>query len=320
MKPDIPKKTLSSDPIFILGISQRSGTNFLSNLIRQHPQCGAPATIWEDCFTCYSDLLLEYTQTVFSKWKWKSGSANKALEVQLNHALGSSLINFLSSEIQAERLVTKTPDVTNVSHHFDLFPNSFLIILIRDGRAVVESRVKTFNESYQTAMWKWSTAADLVLEFDKIGKNNNGRYLIVKYEDLWNDVEYELRKIFDFCRLDPNQYDFNSAKNQPIRGSSVYYGEKHSDVHWQPVKKTNDFDPTERWSHWSRSLHEQFITISGKNLHKLGYEPKHFKQNSFYWILFRLTLNLHVRIFYPIMTIRHRIKKNIRCYMEKCIH
>ena len=40
---------LTEEPIFILGISQRSGTNFVSDLLALHPDCDA-TLIPEDRF------------------------------------------------------------------------------------------------------------------------------------------------------------------------------------------------------------------------------------------------------------------------------
>jgi len=282
----------SGGPIFILGISQRSGTNFLSNLIRKHPACGAPKTIWEDYLVSYSDFLKLYTDSVYKRWKWRSGRADPSFEVALRKSIGDGMIQFLSSGIQGERLVTKTPEVRQIDNFFDFFPDARLLILVRDGRAVVESRVKTFGESYQAAMQKWSLAADTIRRFQETHSGRPEDYLIVKYEDLWSDVERELRRIFDFCELPADVYDFDEAANLPIRGSSVHHGEQRSDIHWEPVKKTNDFDPTERWSHWGRSLHEQFNAIAGDRMAGLDYEIKRFVDNRFRWKLLGTVLNL----------------------------
>ena len=283
----------SKSPIFVLGISQRSGTNFLADLLRKHPDCGSPSTIWEDFLVCYSDLIVKYTESVFKRWTWKSGAVDKSLEAKLSHYIGDGLINFLSSETASKRLVTKTPDVHNIGHLFKLFPQANLLILVRDGRAVVESRVKTFDESYVSAMQKWADAASTVLQFDQEIKNTNYKYLIVKYEDLWNDVNSELRKIFTFLNLDVKVYNFDKAINLPVRGSSVFHGKNQENIHWEPVTKTSDFDPTKRWKHWNRMLHERFNFIAGEYLEQFGYKLKKYDTNQYFWdVLVRM---LYVR-------------------------
>jgi len=177
-----------------------------------------------------------------------------------------------------------------------------LLILVRDGRAVVESRVKTFDESYVSAMQKWAAAASTVLQFDRKIKNTKHKYLIVKYEDLWNDLDSELRKIFTFLDLDSKIYNFDKAINLPVRGSSVFHGKKQENIHWEPVKKTVDFDPTKHWKHWNRILHEQFNFIAGKYLEQLGYEQKKYSTNHHFW-------DILVRILYVRIKLNHMVKR-----------
>ena len=60
---------MKADPIFILGIMPRSGTNYLWDLLRVHPAC-APARepIREDFFIEESDDLLAFTRHVAERW------------------------------------------------------------------------------------------------------------------------------------------------------------------------------------------------------------------------------------------------------------
>lgn len=58
-----------SDPIFIHGILPRSGTNFLWDLLRLHPDC-APARVPvdEDWFLAHSDHLVHFVDDVGAAW------------------------------------------------------------------------------------------------------------------------------------------------------------------------------------------------------------------------------------------------------------
>jgi hypothetical protein len=239
-----------------LGISGRSGSNFLSDLLGKHPDCFISASIWEDYLLYYSDLLLNYTRSVSKRWSWRGITPDKSFKAKLSRSLGDGLIHFLSSENTKKRIVTKTPTVHNLDHFFKVFLQTHLLILVRDGLAVVESRVKTFGESYGTAMRTWSKAADMIRHFQQLEQANKDKYLIVRYEDLWQDVDTELPRPFNFCDLDAEVYDFDEAANLPVRGSSVFHGEHNADINWEPVKKTTDFDPTARWKDWNRFLRE----------------------------------------------------------------
>jgi hypothetical protein len=278
-------------PIFILGISQRSGTNFLFDLLRLHPDCGAPSTNWEDFLVDKSDLLIRYVSSVYSGWRRRG--TGQEVEALLYEQLGNGLISVLASRIKEKRVVTKTPSVRNLGHFFKLFPRAYLLILARDGHSVVESRVRTFGESYETAMRKWAEGADTILRFRQSADGSNGRYLIVRYEDLWNEPEKELRRIFTFLGLDSDKYDFNAAVNIPVRGSSVFHREEKKKIHWTPVEKTPDFDPLSRANQWSRSTHERFDWIAGQKLVALGYGEKKFgKDQELLWVVWNKALDV----------------------------
>ena len=62
---------ICDEPIFILGISQRSGTNFLSDLLALHPDCDA-TLIPEDFFVAHADLLIKFANSLDRIWQhWK---------------------------------------------------------------------------------------------------------------------------------------------------------------------------------------------------------------------------------------------------------
>jgi Sulfotransferase family len=280
----------STDPIFILGISQRSGTNFLFDLLRLHPDCGAPSIKWEDFLLHKSDWLVKYLDSVYKGWRrW---GADKDLEDSLYEQLGNGLISVLASRIKERRLVTKTPSVRNLSHFFKLFPRAYLLILVRDGRAVVESTVRTFGDSYESAMRRWAEGADTILRFREGADGLDDRYLIVRYEDLWNEPDQELRKIFAVVGLDADKYDFNAAINLPVRGSSTFHGKEEQRYHWKPVEKTVDFDPLGRANHWSRFTHERFDWIAGEKLASFGYVKRRHKERALFWTAWNRILDL----------------------------
>jgi hypothetical protein len=189
------------------------------------------------------------------------------------------------------------PGVRNLEYFFKLFPHAHLLILVRDGRAVVESavRMKRSKSSlvhYETAMRSWARGAKTIRRFDQTYKNSDCRYLIVKYEDLWGDVEGELQRIFTFLNLDATIYDFNAARNLAVSGSSVFRGGEER-VQWKrPVEKTADFKPMERWGHWNQHLHERYNWIAGELPAQFGYEVKEYKAKRFLWTIWNLVLDM----------------------------
>jgi protein-tyrosine sulfotransferase len=269
--------SLSAGPIFIAGISTRSGTNFLYDLLRLHPDCGGPATNWEDSSLSKAEHLVRYVEVVTGGWR--RHGADPRVEDRLYEHLGNGIVSVLASQVKDKRLVTKGPFVRNLDYFFKLFPRAYLLILVRDGRAVVESRVKTFGESYETAMRYWANAADTILRFNQVARGSHVNYLVVKYEDLFNDPKHEITRILSFLGLEQEEYDFDAAINLPVRGSSVFRGTRPKEYHWDPVEKTPDFNPVGRWNKWSRSNHERFNWIAGQQLVALGYEKKQIAED-----------------------------------------
>jgi Sulfotransferase family len=307
MRDDFNRTDLT--PIFILGMSQRTGTNFLGELLRLHPRCTSPV-VWEDFLAAYSDLLVSYAAQVSSNWNPEWGiDRNHGRDLICRH-LGEGLISFLQSQRvitpvdpasgpsstvvsvkeMGKRVVTKTPSVRSLQYFFKIFPQAQLLILVRDGRAVVESAVKSFNRNYEEEMRRWAVSAHTILQFRQSVDHCDRPYMLVRYEDLWMHREQELRRIFSFLDLDVESYDFAAADKVPIRGSSTLV-EQGIKVDWVPVENSPSFNPMQRWAHWDRRLHERFNWITGDYLGRFGYEKKIYPGNGSFWKLWNMALD-----------------------------
>lgn len=291
-----PVPACRTDPIFILGIVKRSGTNFLYNLLLLHPDCCAPAPIWEDYLVHYADLLVPYTNTLFSRWNRDSRGIDARLEDLLFESMGNGILSLLTLLAGEKRLVTKTPSAHNLEYFFKLFPRARLIIILRDGRSLAESSAVSFGGSYDIAMRKWVEAARTILRFDQANRNSPFKYLIVRYEDLNANLEQELRKIFKFLDLNPDTYDFDAAVNLPVRGSSELRRGGERVMHWDPMPKTANFNPVERWSKWGRALHERFNWLAGEHQKQLGYEVKQYTGYRWLWAVWNRMMDIKLAI------------------------
>ncbi|QDG51712.1 sulfotransferase [Persicimonas caeni] len=259
-------------PIFILGITPRSGTAFLGRLLSQHPSCTSNHGIPEPYFVYGADHLVSFVELLSELWGRHASDEKRA---DLLRSLGDGLVQFLQRRCGApdKRVIVKTPTVHNVELFFELFPDAQLVILVRDGRAVTESSVKSFQIRYEKAIRRWRRAADTILEFVEESDVNDNQWIVVRYEDLVGDLERECHRIFDFLDLDPQVYDFEAAQRSPVMGSSEARGGADQ-VHWKPVEKSADFDPLQRFAHWSPHRHRRFNWIAGKQLEAFGYERK----------------------------------------------
>jgi hypothetical protein len=272
MTESLPVELQGADPIFILGIMPRSGTNYLWDLVCLHPHCGqARSPIREDFFLEASDHLLAYTKEVREWWDPMWGSLDEGLMEVFHESLGEGLVSFLWVDRQ-RRLVTKSPSVRHIDRFFKFFPRARLLVLVRDGRSVVQSSMATFGWDFDRAARQWAAAADEIRRFELSGRSLASRWMLVRYEDLLNDLEGSLSRVFRFLELDEKVFDLEAASSLPVRGSSFFLGLGHDSIHWEPVEKDADFDPRERWRSWSPRLHERFEWIAGRQLRYLGYE------------------------------------------------
>jgi hypothetical protein len=295
--------------VFIVGITMRSGTNYLNNLLLRHPQCEYPGIVWEDYFLAHADLLRSYADSVYKHWKpaWKEKLADSMGKDPVMRTLGEGL-TFLFKEQYRRRaredsadrtdsliFVTATPSVRNLDCFFDLFPGANLLIIIRDGRSVVESGVKSFDWDYEHAMINWAQAARKILQFDHKMRDQEKRYLVVRYEDLFLHTREKMTEVLKFLNLDIDRYDFAAAENLPVMGSCELRDSEGA-VHWQARKKDEHFDPLERWRHWGSSLHLRFDWIAGDYSEELGYSRKEGTDPKFIWRIWNRVLDFLLQL------------------------
>jgi Sulfotransferase family len=258
-------------PIFISGIMPRSGTNHLMDLVCLHPYV-APARrpVMEDFFLEHSDHLLTFASEVRGSWDPIWGEFPPDIEADLLRSLGEGLTSFLWKD-RSRRLVTKSPSVKNIARFHLLFPRGKLLILIRDGRSIVQSCLDTFGWDFDTAAHRYSEAAGELLAFLASGEKSSGR-LVVRYEELVMDMRTTMTRVLDFLELPADKFDFSAAETLPVRGSSVHLGPGRADVHWEPVSKDESFRPLERWESWNDANLARFAWIAGRESRALGYE------------------------------------------------
>jgi protein-tyrosine sulfotransferase len=269
------------DPIFIQGILPRSGTNFLWQLLLLHPDC-APAVepVHEDLFLDHSEHLVAFARAVRGAWDPGWGDFGADLPARLQAALGEGLVSFLWAD-RTRRLVTKSPSVRHLKRFFDFFPTAHLVILIRDGRSVAQSCMDTFGWTFERAVREWANAAIEIDQFRHANAHRASRWRLVRYEDLLDNLDVEVPSLLQFAGLDAARYDFDAARNLPIRGSSVFFGPGRSAVHWDPVEKNRGFAPKERWRSWSPHRLERFEWLAGDQLRAFGYATRPAARRAF---------------------------------------
>jgi len=274
-------------PIFILGIVQRSGTNYLNNLLLKHPDVRSPGIVWEDFYLAPADHLNAYAASLQPSWNthW-TAQLQTALgpDAVLRH-LGDGLIRLMESQYRhcveigkqappsgkPVSLVTATPNTRNLDQFFRLFPDAAPVLIVRDGRAVVESGVRSFGWDYEEAMRMWVGSGQRILDFCQ-RPEHVGRFLLTRYETLYLEPKNEMRRILDFLQLDSGRFDFDVCDTLGVMGSSDLKQGEAASLHWKYVDKPKDFNPLARASHWPESMRQRFLYIAGPTMAALGYE------------------------------------------------
>jgi hypothetical protein len=262
-----------TSPVFILGMMQRCGSNYLSEILLVHPSFGLPSILEEDYVLEHSHLLLEYVDKTYIRWRglpWikDPGECRKLLL----RRLGDGLLGLLTSQIAKDkRLLAKTPAAYNVEKLLDLFPEAKLLLLIRDGRDVVESAARKWpTEPHEFWVKQWAEGARSVLNFmEGSGRALKGKsWELVRYEELLERPQVVVTSLLRFVGIDPGRFDWDRMNRLPIFGSSQYPDEMGAG---RVVEKASDFKPLGRWSDWSWSRKRTFKKLAGNEMVRLGY-------------------------------------------------
>ncbi|MCF6171938.1 MAG: sulfotransferase [Bacteroidales bacterium] len=289
------------NPVFIVGISGRSGTNYLFRLLLNHPDCAVSNLGAEDFIIYGLDKLTDYTDKISLRWKkdWNYTPAKKSM---LKKSLGDGITDFLRKDKNNKCLISKTPSTLNIDKFFDFFTDARLIILVRDGKNVVESGVKSKFWNYETGFHIWNESAKRILKLLEKETAVRDKILLIKYEDLVSSLDKELAKVFAFCHLSFDKYDFRKTENIQVFGSSLSGAENKKFV-WKVDKQKKHFDPLLRTQKWNRFLYYRYNRKCGENAVKLGYELKNPGKGIMYYLT-----NLLWDIGYFYVKIKYAIK------------
>ena len=261
-------------PIFVVGVTQRSGTNHLHELLRLHPDVAAPRRIREDYLTVGTAEVADGVRAIAGRYvpEW---IARHEAEAQLLGRVGGALVGWLADDAgltpdDPRRLLTKTPGAHGVRGLADLVPDACLVLLVRDGRDVTASGMRGLG-------WRWTEGVDTWLAGAREFLRLTGRPLplgvrvrTVRYEDVVADPVDEVTRLLAWLDLDPTRWDADAARTLPVIGSSFHTGGA-DEVHWRPLERPDGFDPRGRADDWPDELHARFVLRAGTELRAFGY-------------------------------------------------
>lgn len=265
--------------VYLVAPLQRSGHNYVSNLLLKHEQIKFPAGTnlpGEQNIVQHAEHLIWYaSKTVAGQKGWESKTQElvKLQSAIFLRTVGYSLIEFYSKfiPVQAKYLLLKDPATIGIENFSSVFPEAKLICLLRDGRDVVQSYIKTWKGfDFELACKMWRDGTERMLNLPQ--EDNGKRYLLISYEKVFAAPADEMKKVLAFLNLSESEYAFDKIDELPIFGSSTNSVNEKGEVDWSITNNKKDFKPVGKWQQWSAEQKSIFKKVAGETLIRAGYE------------------------------------------------
>ena len=256
----------------VYGLMPRSGTNFVFEMLLRMPgveRAGIgfdelPILMRPDAFDRIPAMIREYhppSADAFAPLSWLAFAASGLR----NHLL----------ELAAPDTVTliKEPHPNNIGLFPAIFPHDRLIVVLRDGRYVVDSFVRSFargrfSRSFVEICEEYRAAAETVADFIE---HDPERTMVVRYEDANQQRAQTIEALLTWLGHPVDRQSLAALDDLPIYGSSVRSVAKDGAVDWTPVKADASFDPSKRALDWTARQQADFERIAGAANRRLGY-------------------------------------------------
>lgn len=270
----LPSCGMEPEIVMLLGVSERSGTNYVCDIVSQHPSCQRVKGVWEDGVLKHLDLLHVFTGALAGFWKPHWDPEGEYLARLDQHLIGACE-DFLAklgecpgaiTEENKRYVFTKTPSVDNLRRAGSL-ERCRVLVLVRDGRSVVASGMRGFGWAFSIATNRWSKAVDEI----SAAENEGVKFHLLRYEDVVRSPEETLSKVFNFLGLELDGDLIQKIEELPIRGSSTLKA-RSNDVHWDPIVKTAEFNRLNRHEEWGQWRQFCFALLAQRQSEYLGYQ------------------------------------------------
>jgi len=255
------QKNILRAPVFIVG-SGRSGTTWLQRLLIENPEITGGQE--SEFFLCFGGAVrsFELDEAASRKLGMSTYWSEEKLMAAIIDLWEQTFVSMLEMKPEARVLAEKTP-----SHAFymdairKLFPEAKFIHIIRDSRSVVSSMVaaeKGWGKSWAPSSIKdasilWWRSVNTAKESAK--NMSSKHYIEVHYEDLLENTEYELSKLYDYLKVDRNPGLLKTiVENQNIKKQKATGGTGFKDHKGNELKEPEGFFRKGQADSWKQEL------------------------------------------------------------------
>ena len=232
-------------PIFIVGAG-RSGTTLLRLMLHNHSQIAIPPESQilmefykiiplfndlKDPENCEKFINLFLTHPRIKAWGLhKSDILNLKEKIGFRDIISTIYQSFANKEAKS-RWGEKTPKyIHQVGQLIKIFPNCKIIHLIRDGRDVIASQLKSFHRyHFYTSALNWNK----IMTINEKLQSDPDHFMNVHYENLIQNPKDTLKNICQFINesFEEKMLDFHSSS----AASKTTEDEKHHHHVTQPI-------------------------------------------------------------------------------------
>ncbi|WP_178984757.1 sulfotransferase [Winogradskyella helgolandensis] len=275
--------------ILCVGISVRSGTNYIGSIFSEVPNVSSiPKENSKGEFPFFRDEVYGQYNAWFDEFNRNMFAGKTLRSKEMSSYFGECFLKYLKNEykITDEIIFVKDPSLYNVDSFFDFFPKGKLIILTRCAPDLISSSLKgslLTRNSYSLkkkilARLKYITGYNMisyskayskhVQQLHKLRKKLKGQFIEVKYEDIVKNPELKIPELFSYCDIDCNEELIDRAINAKVVGSS-YFGAGKQIQNWEKLDKDKSFNPLNRYVSWgwfNRYLYNKYANESNKSL------------------------------------------------------
>jgi protein-tyrosine sulfotransferase len=258
-----------SPAIMLYGVQPRSGTVYVASLLELHPDVHAhPNGIYEVPFLAQSAPLATFQEQFFADYP-----RNRTCMEQndLLVLFGSAFLSYLYSFVPAgKRLLVKEAGAEYLGRFPLVFPWEQLVLLLRDGRDVVHSTLRTWpSMDFSEVCRRWACSARLMVEYEHRFRDQPPGCCLIRYEEVLRDPGAFVRSICGRMGLDADRYPFESIGEIGLIGSSSV--SVPGRVDWRRRALPQDFAPTGHWQTWPSRRKDLFKRDAGEALIEAGY-------------------------------------------------